>query len=80
MAWDYDKPPIEYLSRRLLYYKRKKKIVENFMFKESAWARWGNSLPELVTRRVIQIEKRIKDYQKAILILEQHGKAKRQKK
>lgn len=80
MAWNTDQPPLEYLRRRLIYYNKRKRIVERLLDKESAWARWGNSLPELVTRRVIQIERLIKKFQKAISILEQHGKAKRQKK
>jgi hypothetical protein len=72
MTWDTDQPPIKYLERRVQYYKKKLGTVHgllNVNKHEFMWRKYGNRLPEIIERRCIQIEKRIKEFNKAIKIL-----------
>ena len=80
MAWDYDQPPLEYLRRRFLYYKRKWGHLSNLDMSESLWMRYGKSLPEIIERRLIQIEEKMEEFERAIKILETHGKDKKKRK
>lgn len=73
MGWDTDQPPLEYLKRRVVYYKKRIGIVRGFLKKDDdfiLWRKYGNKLPEIVERRVIHYEWRITQFNSAISQLE----------
>lgn len=79
MAWETDQPPINYLMRRIKYYKKKRGEVRGFINSDFFIRQYGGKrkLKKLIAARVLQIEQRIKEYEQAIKTLENAAKRRR---
>ena len=78
MAWQHDQPPLNYLKRRVKYYK--KKIAENMNYvpEEHILDKYGEEAVEaMVARNTVRMKKRIAEFQKAIRILSRYNTIKR---
>jgi hypothetical protein len=69
MSWNSDLPPLEYLQRRVVYYKKRIGMVKGLLKRDDdslLWRKYGNKLPEIVERKVIHYEWRITQFNSAI--------------
>jgi hypothetical protein len=67
MSWETDLSPIDYLKRRIIYYRKKRGNVRN-MHKDEYWLQqYGlKRVKEIQKLAIERIEKRIGEYEKAI--------------
>lgn len=72
MAWETDQPPINYLNRRIKYYKKKRGQVMGFIKSEFFIREYGGkrNLKRIIAARIVQIEDRINEYEQAIKFIE----------
>lgn len=71
MEWETDQPPINYLKRRIVYYKKKRGHTRNLINSQLLIKKYGKlKLFFLIASSVDSIEKRIKEFEKAIKKLE----------
>lgn len=72
MGWETDQPPINYLKRRIIYYKKKRGSFIAMRSDSTYFNDYGgqNRFQKLVDRRIFWIEQRIKEYEDAIKKLE----------
>lgn len=72
MGWETDQPPINYLKRRIIYYKKKRGLYRGMRNDESHYSSFGGkkNYHRLIDKRIFWIEQRIKEYEEAIKILE----------
>lgn len=72
MSWETDQPPLNYLKRRIKYYKKKRGEVRGFIKSEFFIQQYGGKrkLKKLIAKRIYQIEDRIKEYEIAIKYIE----------
>jgi len=72
MAWETDKPPIDYLKQRIKYYKKKKSTVKNLSKSGSIVERYGGEekLQELIKERLEELDGMADQFKEAVLILE----------
>lgn len=68
MGWETDLPPINYLKRRIIYYKKKRGAVKNMIKDEWMVNRYGGieEFQKLIDTRILNIEKRIKEFEGAV--------------
>lgn len=72
MANETDFPPIEYLQRRIIYYKKRRGAIRNWPNDEYFVKRYGKrKITSLSKSAVERIEGRIKEYEDAIQKLKQ---------
>ncbi len=68
--WNTDQPPLEYLSRRVIYYKKKKSGLKKMLKSGFLLEKYGKrELSKIIEDRRKQIENRIEEFNKAILKL-----------
>jgi len=72
MAWETDKPPIDYLKQRIKYYKKKRGVVRRLIKDPFAITRYGGEekLQELIDSRLEEIDTLMGMYEDAVLNLE----------
>jgi hypothetical protein len=67
MGWNTDQAPLNYLRRRVIYLKKKRGYTRNLIKDELLLAKYGSEkLTLLVAHAVQNIERRIKQFEKAI--------------
>ena len=66
MGWETDQPPVNYLRRRVVYYKKKRGKVRKLVHSENLKKEYGRNLPSIISAVVKGIEKRIREYERAI--------------
>lgn len=78
MAWNTDHPPINYLRRRIVYYKKKRGEARGWPKDEWFIQKHGvEAMRRASERRIAHLEKRIRQYEKAILKLQSCHKKKK---
>jgi len=71
MEWETDQRPIDYLKRRIIYYKKKRATVKNLATNAHLLNRYtAEQLKGLVGGKVLFIDKMIKQFEKAVKKLE----------
>lgn len=70
MSWNTDKEPIDYLRQRIKYYKKKVSKTTSLLRIPEMQAKYGDDLPYIVGRRLMEIESYISMYKKAVRDLE----------
>lgn len=72
MGWDYDRPPLEYLQRRIVYYKKKKGVVNGLAKNEFLIKKYRKrQLKKIIAQRIQEIDSRIVEFTEAVTILKQ---------
>lgn len=81
MGWETDQPPINYLKRRVIYYKKKRGSYRGIRGNSDYYFEYGGKakFQKLVDDRIFWTEERIKEYEKAIKTLENADKRVRAK-
>lgn len=65
--WETDQPPVNYLKRRIIYYKKKIGRTKNIIHNEIMFEKYGQKeLSAIITRAVEHYEKRIKQFKSSI--------------
>lgn len=76
MGWETDQPPINYLKRRVVYYKKKRGSMNGMRNDTTLFEAYGGEkkFQKIVDRRIFWIEQRIKEFEVAIKTLENAAK------
>lgn len=73
MSYKVDYPPLEYLQRRIKYYKKRKARVKRLPDDEFFVRKYGaRKIKKISNDATLNIEKMIKEFEKAISILKNH--------
>lgn len=71
MSWNTDQTPLNYLKRRIIYLKKKRGKVRGLAKKEVLIKKYGKAtLKKITVIQVLKIEKRIRQFEKAVKKLE----------
>lgn len=75
MSWNPDKPPIEYLERRIRYYKKRIPVIKKFVNRKRLIQQYGKKLlKEIINSRVLHTQQRITEFEEAVKILHNYKK------
>lgn len=75
MGWETDQPPIKYLKRRVIYYKKKIGNTRSFNKNSLLIGRYGKKKLNTMVENVInRYRDRINEFEKAIKLLEDAAK------
>lgn len=67
MAWNTDQSPLNYLKRRIKYYKKKRSSIKNCAKNKAVIAQYGEKgVKKLIAISEQRINKRIKEFELAI--------------
>jgi hypothetical protein len=69
MAWQTDQPPLEYLKRRVIYYKKKRGYSRKWIKDKGMIKRYGK---KAIQTAIDRIESRIKEFEQAAKILSEN--------
>lgn len=76
MGWNYDRPPIEYLERRVKYYRKKIGSTKGLITRQWLITKYGKrQLKKIIKLRIEHCEARIKEFEQAISILQKYMRA-----
>ncbi len=71
MGWQTDQPVDNYLKRRVIYYKKKRESIKGLIKDSGFIEKYGKKkLEKMINERVININKRIEEYEKVIRLIE----------
>lgn len=72
MGWETDQPPINYLKRRVIYYKKKLGSFRTLRENKEYYPQYGGKkeFQRLVDKRIFFTGERIKEFENAIKLLE----------